>query len=207
MFAAWQYDFDEWFDALQDALSGDVAGNLQRQITENATAISGLNTLMGLDGGNGALPVENGGTGAQNANDARANLGIPDLTNIVKMETVNGTAATRIGSSGSTSTVSVTTAVTIPIPTDAIAYVHLTASATREYDGGSMTESLNENLVIDMTEKRKIVGSSNLISIGNGSITISGQIFSYKPASGTYGGLTNNSPLTYFVKYLTKVPQ
>lgn len=43
VFAQWQYDFDEWFDALQDALSGDVAGNLQRQITENANAISTIN--------------------------------------------------------------------------------------------------------------------------------------------------------------------
>ena len=207
LFAAWQYDFDEWFDALQESLSGDVAGNLQRQITANTNAISGFNTLMGLDGGDGALPVSNGGTGAQNADDARANLGIPDLTNIVKMETVSGTAATQIGSSGGSSTVSVTTAVTIPIPTDAIAYVHLTASATREWDSGSMAESLNANLIIDMTEKIKIVGSSDLVSIGNGSITISGRIFSYRPPSGSYGSLTNNSPLTYFVKYLTKVPQ
>lgn len=43
VFAQWQYDFDEWFDALQDALSGDVAGNLQRQITANANAISTIN--------------------------------------------------------------------------------------------------------------------------------------------------------------------
>lgn len=46
VFAQWQYDFDEWFDALQDALSGDVAGNLQRQITENANDIDALETAV-----------------------------------------------------------------------------------------------------------------------------------------------------------------
>lgn len=205
VFAQWQYDFDEWFDALQDALSGDVAGNLQRQITANTDAISGFNTLMGLDGGNGALPVENGGTGAQNAGDARANLGIPDLTNIVKMETVSGTAATQIGQSGYDYVVNITTDVTIPVPTDAIVYIRLTASATRQTGGNTYNMSKDDNLIVDMTQKKKIVGSSSLVTVGNGTIKFSGTVFTSTYDNG--GPIKTNTPLTYFVKYLTKVPQ
>lgn len=205
MFAAWQYDFDEWFDALQENLSGDVAGNLQRQITANTDAISGFNTLMGLDGGNGALPVENGGTGAQNADDARANLGIPDLTNIVKMETVSGTAATQIGKSGYDYVVNITTDVTIPVPTDAIVYIRLTASATRQTGGNTYNMSKDDNLIADMTQKKKIVGSSSLVTVGNGTIKFSGTVFTSTYDNG--GPIKTNTPLTYYVKYLTKVPQ
>lgn len=46
VFAQWDYDFNTWFAALQENLSGDVAGNLQSQITTNANAISALQTAV-----------------------------------------------------------------------------------------------------------------------------------------------------------------
>lgn len=48
LFAAWQYDFETWFSALETTLSGDVAANLYAQIQQNADAISNIdNTLSG----------------------------------------------------------------------------------------------------------------------------------------------------------------
>ena len=68
LFAQWEDDFTTWFSALQANLSGNVAANLQRQITENANAISDLSGA--IDGKADAETVEslvaNVGTGGQN---------------------------------------------------------------------------------------------------------------------------------------------
>lgn len=46
LFAQWEDDFTTWFSALQANLSGNVAANLQRQITENADAITDINGIL-----------------------------------------------------------------------------------------------------------------------------------------------------------------
>ena len=156
--------------------------------------------------------VAYGGTGATTAAGARENLGIPDLTGIVKMKTVSGSAATQINNGTRQNTVTLKSSVTIPIPTDAIAYVHFEASVTNQWWGnlpGETTYHRNGNLFVDMTQKVIIAGDSDgspsVVSIGNGSITLSGEVFFDSWSSGDDPSrFKDNTPLTYFVKYLTK---
>lgn len=166
------------------------------------------------------VSVANGGTGATTAAGARENLGIPDLTGVVKMKTVSGSAATQINNGTRQNTVTLKSSVTIPVPTDAIAYVHLDASVTRQWWGnlpGESTSYRRGNLFVDMTQKVIIAGDSGggsasnssgseIVSIGNGSITLSGTVFrdSWSSSDDYSTSYKNNTPLTYFVKYLTK---
>lgn len=184
---------------------------------------TGANTKAGakaaLEIPNLPLSVANGGTGAVNAAGARENLGIPDLTGIVKMRTVSGSAATQINNGTRQNTVTLKSSVTIPTPTDAIAYVHFEASVTNQWWGnlpGETTYHRNGNLFVDMTQKVIIAGDSGggsasnssgseIVSIGNGSITLSGEVFFDSWSSGDDPSrFKDNTPLTYFVKYLTK---
>lgn len=90
VFAQWQYDFDEWFNALQDTLSEDVAGNLQRQISANADKVNQLWNTLGFENDFTGVPVEAGGTGGRTVSEAKSNLG---LTGVIRRDAVNGTSS------------------------------------------------------------------------------------------------------------------
>ena len=68
MFAAWQYDFEEWFAALSDTLSGDVAANLYVLIQQNASDISALQTALAdkADASDVAALIADVGSGGKN---------------------------------------------------------------------------------------------------------------------------------------------
>lgn len=199
VFAQWQYDFDEWFENLRVTLSGDVAANLLNRIEGCEDDIEEINTKL------------------------ESKLEQTDLVGLglVKMLEVNGTIATSISSGSRLKEVNLNNSVTIPLPTDAIAYVYLKASVdqTASY---TTTVSRQNDLIIDMTQKRIISGKDgtsstsvyntaeqpSVITVADGAITISGKLFRDTwSSSGTPVAYSNNTPLTYYVKYLTKVPQ
>lgn len=198
LFAAWQYDFDEWFENLRVTLSGDVAANLLNRIEGCEDDIEEINTKL----------------------DSK--LEQTDLVGLVKMLEVSGTIATSISSGSRLQEVNLNNSVTIPLPTDAIAYVYLDASVDRTNGSYSPTISRNNDLIVDMTKKRVISGEDgtsssgiydtssqpSVITIADGAITISGTLFRDTwSSSGTPVNYSNNTPLSYYVKYLTKVTQ
>lgn len=90
VFAQWDYDFNEWFNALQDTLSEDVAGNLQMQISANADKTNRLWNTLGFENDFTGVPVEAGGTGGRTVSEAKSNLG---LTGVIRRDAVNGTSS------------------------------------------------------------------------------------------------------------------
>lgn len=198
VFAQWEYDFDTWFDGVVDTLSGDVAGNLLALIQQNQADIAEINTKL------------------------ESKLEQADLVGLVKMMEVSGTIATSISRGSRLQEVNLNNSVTIPLPTDAIAYVYLDASVDRTNGSYSPTISRNNDLIVDMTKKRVISGEDgtsssgiydtssqpSVITIADGAITISGTLFRDTwSSSGTPVAYSNNTPLTYYVKYLTRVTQ
>lgn len=200
LFAAWQYDFDEWFENLRVTLSGDVAANLLNRIEGCEDDIEEINTKL----------------------DSK--LERTDLVGLglVKMLEVSGTVPTSISYPGSrTAEVVLSDSVTIPLPTDAIAFVFLSASVSGSYT--SAAGERNDTVLIDMASKRRMVDSGreermssvyntaeqpDVITVGNGTITLSGTLFHDEwTSAGDKVRYSNNTPLSYYVKYLTKVTQ
>lgn len=74
LWTQYQASLNEWLDTVAAALDGTLAGNLQSQITDLANTLQNQITNLDTIAPNGIVDMLHGGTGADNAPEARQNI-------------------------------------------------------------------------------------------------------------------------------------